>query len=320
MKKRRVLSNNHSFRTLLVIVSIGLSNCSLFSNEDSDPIPPAVDIVMADSTGRPESCAQCPVMKHIAAGAFDMGADSGDGKVDYSPKHRIFVSAFWMDSVEVTQSDYLAMMGKNPAYFNGATERHGNVGVDLNRPVEKVAWFEAALYCNARSKKAGLDTVYRYTGIRDSLTQFGFGDTVKVLDGVTIDYAQSGFRLPTEAEWEYACRAGTQTLYYWGDDFRIFSYYAWLDAARAQAVAQKRPNAWGLYDMLGNVREWTGDWYADYNVHATENPTGPVRGSGKVQRGLYYSNVQPDATVSRWPPFPEVSDHSGGFRCVLPIR
>ncbi len=302
---------------LAAIAGLGITSCSLFSDDDPDPIPPPVDIVRADSTGKPSGCPLCPSMKHIPAGSLDMGTDTSNGVFKTTPKHRVALSAFWLDSVEVTQEDYLGLIGKNPSYFNGATERHGNVGTDLKRPVEMVDWFEAALYCNARSKRDGLDTVYRYTGIRDSATQFSFERIVKVLDGVTIDYTKKGYRLPTEAEWEYACRAGTKTLFYWGDDFRIFSYYGWLDHGKVEAVAKLRPNAWGLYDMIGNVREWTGDWYADYDVSVTKDPTGPKFGTLKIQRGGFWSDPSATITVDRFPPFPEFSGFSSGFRCIL---
>jgi formylglycine-generating enzyme required for sulfatase activity len=151
---------------------------------------------------------------------------------------------FWMSKYETTQAEYQSVMGSNPSHFTG----------DLNRPVEQVSWKDATNYCGkltARERAAGrLPAGFEY-------------------------------RLPTEAEWEYACRAGTETEFYWGDDAGVSNDYAWhcLDAAHCstQPVGQLTPNAWGLYDMSGNVMEWCHDRYdpAYYTTDAIVNPQGP---------------------------------------------
>ncbi len=293
-----------------------ITSCSLFS-EEGDGLPPPVDIVMADSTGVPEGCPDCPRMKRIPGGSFGMGSESGGPLYDHRPKHTVTVSTFWMDSTEVTQAEYLALMGRNPSYFNGATEIHGQVGVNLSRPVERVNWYDAALYCNARSRKFGLDTVYRYTARRDTVVNIPQADgPVTLLDGVVIEYSARGFRLPTEAEWEHACRAGTATEFYWGDDQRIGPHYAWVKAGKTMSVAGKRPNAWGLYDMIGNVSERTNEWFANYDTAPTTDPVGPPSGPGRVVRGFGQNATIETATYKRFPGIPAYFSRDGGFRCV----
>jgi formylglycine-generating enzyme required for sulfatase activity len=160
---------------------------------------------------------------------------------------------FWMGRYEVTQGEYNAVMGRNPAYFGG----------DTNRPVEYVSWLDATKYCaklTERERTAGrLRPGYIY-------------------------------RLPTEAEWEYACRAGTTTRFSYGDDpgYSQLGNYAWYgsnSASTTHVVGLKQPNAWGLYDMHGNVWEWCSDWYRIYPGGSVTNPKGPTTGLGRVFRG-----------------------------------
>ena len=133
-------------------------------------------------------------MKCIKGGTFTMGSSNS---LDYgaSPPHQVTVSTLYMDSTDVTQAQYKAVMGTNPSNFQS--------GNSVLRPVEEVSWYDAVLYCNALSKLSSLDTCYSYT-------KAGATDAV-------CDFTKHGYRLPTEAEWEYACRAGTTTGYYWGD-------------------------------------------------------------------------------------------------------
>jgi formylglycine-generating enzyme required for sulfatase activity len=197
-----------------------------------------------------------------------------------------------MDTVEVTQADYKKLMGTNPSFFSS----------DTTRPVEQVSWFDAVRYCNARSKDDGLDTVYN--------TSTG-----------EADLSRNGYRLPTEAQWEYACRAGTTAPFPF--DSVAINDYAWsqLNSTETMPVAQKKKNAFGLFDMCGNVLEWCNDWYGNYGSENDTNPTGPASGSERVCRGGSYTRTPlylRSAVRSSYGP--GVTTSIVGFRVVLPVQ
>ena len=195
-------------------------------------------------------------MVQIAGGRFIMGDKD---EVDAKP-HEVVVSSFLMDKRLVTQEQYRKIMGANPSRWKG----------DKN-PVEQLRWSEAAEFCNKRSMLEGLQPCY----------------DLKTRD---CNFEATGYRLPTEAEWEYACRAGTTTAYFFGDTPSKLGDYAWFDkisGGRPQPVGQKRPNPWGLYDICGNVWEWCNDFYkVDYYQEGPQqDPRGPKTGETKAVRG-----------------------------------
>jgi formylglycine-generating enzyme required for sulfatase activity len=262
----------------------------------------------------------------LKGGTFLMGSPTDfayQGKHIEVPVHSVTLSAFYMDMTEVTQADYQSLMGLNPSFLLG----------DSLRPVETVNWFDAVLYCNARSKRDSLDTVYSYSDVSGTP-----GDGCDSLENLSIDMSKKGYRLPTEAEWEYACRAGTATDYFWGrnyppvtldDTLAINAHAVWSNVysidSMTHRVGSKLPNAWGLYDMAGNVWEWCNDWYDVNNYPSTPqtDPTGPSAGSARILRGgsfdhncfflrSAYRNEYFGAPVNR--------NVSIGFRAVLPSR
>ena len=192
----------------------------------------------------------------IPKGTFMMGSpETEKGRQENETQHEVTISKdYYLGVHEVTQAQYETVMGKNPSHFQGAIV--GNENADL--PVENVSWDDAVEFCKKLSdlpeeKKAG--RVYR---------------------------------LPTEAQWENACRAGSKTAYLFDDEEGLLPEYGWFNrnsSNRTHTVGLLEPNAWGLYDMHGNVWEWCSDWYGEYPKGAVRNPTGPKVGSDRVYRG-----------------------------------
>jgi len=202
-------------------------------------------------------------MVSISAGSFQMGDISGDGESYERPFHTVTLSSFEMSIYEIAQGQYTAVIGSNPSYFTG----------DDNYPVEYVSWYDAMRFCNRLSDAAGLDRCYNESTW-------------------ACDFSMNGFRLPTEAEWEYACRAGTTTEYYTGDsesDLARAGWYYGNSSSKTHPVGQKVANTFGLYDMHGNVWEWCNDWYGSYGSGSVTDPTGAHTGSYRVIRGGSWS-------------------------------
>ena len=234
-------------------------------------------------------------MISIAAGQFTMGVD--DGPIDAKPAHLVKVDGFLMDQCEVTQEVYEKLMGKNPS-------RRKNP----RNPVEQVTWSAAARFCNARSMAEGLTPCY------DTNTW-------------ECNFSASGYRLPTEAEWEYACRAGTTTRFYFGEAAEGLKSYGWFDGnsqSTPHPAGQRKPNGWGLYDMSGNVWEWCNDFYGAkyFRSSPSDNPRGPQQGEKRVLRGGAWSSSADNCTSwVRNCDEAGVTDicltmDSNGFRCV----
>ena len=195
---------------------------------------------------------------------------------------------FWMGKYEVTQAEFIAVMGTNTSHFIG----------DPNRPVEKVSFLAAAAYCQRLTVQAR--------------TQGRLTDSFE-------------YRLPTEAEWEYACRAGSTNRFSFGNDVAMGDRFAWTaenSGATTHPVGQKEPNAWGLYDMHGNVWEWCQDWFAPYPAAPLTDPAGPATNKYKVFKGGGWNQDLPyGGASSRFMMGPQTGIHFVGFRVVLaPVR
>ena len=209
------------------------------------------------------------------------------------PQHPVKITRpFFLGIHEVTQSQYQAVMGERPSHFKGSD--------DL--PVEQVSWLDAVLFCNKLSEQEKRTPFYRINGTK-----------VTIAGG-------NGYRLPTEAEWEYACRAGSTTLYPFGDEASGLGDHAWYvgnSGFETHPVGQKRANAWGLYDMLGNVWEWCQDWYEGgyYRTSPPADPPGPSVASCRVIRGgCWYFIVGSCRPALRSRGMPESRGHGLGFR------
>jgi len=237
----------------------------------------------------------------IPAGEFVMGQAAGPA--DEQPVRRVLVSSFYMDQYEVTQGDYQRITGVNPSKFGG--------GDWQNYPVDRITWRQAAAYCNERSRREGLAPCYNETTWQ-------------------CNFAANGYRLATEAEWEYACRAGGDGPYYFGRGEEKLERYGWYKAnssGHSHAVGQKPPNKWGLYDMAGNVYEWCNDYYDGqyYQKGPLSDPAGPNDGKEKTLRGgSWASEASSCRSASRFHDDPVSADAClgypvYGFRCVKKV-
>jgi formylglycine-generating enzyme required for sulfatase activity len=239
---------------------------------------------------------QSDAMVRINGGTFTMGSPANEPKrnADEGPQRQVTVSSFYISRYVVTQKEYREIMGKNPSVFKGD-----------NLPVENISWFDAIEYCNRRSRNEELTPVYTISGSWDKQT-------------VTWNRNANGYRLPTEAEWEYACRAGTATVYNTGAS--ISDNTGWYNANSGNTthpVGEKPANAWGLYDMHGNVWEWCWDWYGTYASGAQTDPTGASSGSYRVLRGgCGFSPAEEVRSAKRYYNNPSYRIISG-FRLVL---
>ncbi len=211
----------------------------------------------------------------IKGGTFQMGSNSAEAGSDEKPLHSVSVSDFFMGKYEVTQKNWQAVMGNNPSSFKGD-----------NLPVENIEWYDAIEFCNKLSQKKGLQPYYtidRTIKDKNNLNKNNYDDRKWTI----MFTGSNGYRLPTEAEWEYAARAGQEYKYAGSDYIDGVAWYEENSDKKTHAVGQKTPNAWGLYDMSGNVWEWCWDWYSSsyYAVSPSTNPAGAISGSYRVLRG-----------------------------------
>ena len=216
----------------------------------------------------------------INGGSFEMGSPETEMQRETDEtQHEVTVSDFYIGKYEVTQSEYEEVMGENPSNFSGD-----------NLPVENVTWYDAIEYCNKLSEREELTPVYTIDG-----------------ENVSWDRSANGYRLPTEAEWEYAARAETTTPfntensisdeeanYYGHYPYGIEENYFSQENLETEpgeyrqttvAVNSFSPNKWGLYNIHGNVAEWCFDYYGEYDLGNTNNPSGPTTGTLRVNRG-----------------------------------
>ncbi|MDR2661558.1 MAG: SUMF1/EgtB/PvdO family nonheme iron enzyme [Treponema sp.] len=229
----------------------------------------------------------------VEGGTFQMG--SANGESNEMPVHSVTVKSFYMGKYEVTQQEWVEIMGSNPSRFKGDT-----------LPVEQVSWLEAVEYCNKRSIKEGLTPAYR-----------GSGNTI------TCDFNASGYRLPTEAEWEYAAKGGNKDYmiyeYSGGNSPGSVAWYADNSGGQTHPAGTKQPNSLGLYDMSGNVWEWCWDWYGSYSSGSQTDPRGASSGADRVGRGgSWLSGAADVRSAYRSYGPPSYRYHYLGFRLVRP--
>jgi formylglycine-generating enzyme required for sulfatase activity len=233
-------------------------------------------------------------MVFIPPGTFRMGSPTNevDRWDEEGPQTAVTISrGFWMGKYAVTQGEYLAVMGSNPSYFQPP-----RATADTNRPVERVTWYDATACCDVLTQRERLASQIPTNAV---------------------------YRLPTEAEWEYACRAWTSTRFSYGDDpgYTNLTNYAWYgdnSGGTIHPVGQKLPNPWGLYDMHGNGWEWCQDLYGLYAGGMAVDPRGPDTGSLRVFRGGgWYIDAGGCRSAHRGHNPPDAGQNITGFRVVL---
>ena len=213
-------------------------------------------------------------MVALPGGEFMMGSDNGNA--DEAPVHKVSIHAFLIDKFEVTHAMFTQAQLPNPSHWQD----------NPKKPVERVRWQDAKQYCNERSLLEKLTPCYN-----EKSADFD------------CDYAANGYRLPTEAEWEYACRAGTDGTYDFGqaDKLRQFAWFADNSNQKTHPSGEKKPNRWGIYDLYGNVSEWCEDVYSPtyYKDSPPGDPYGPPSPGKDVKRVLRGGSWKASADMCR---------------------
>ncbi|MGC9451980.1 MAG: formylglycine-generating enzyme family protein [Oceanipulchritudo sp.] len=256
----------------------------------------------------------------IPAGTFTMGSPTSElGRSTAETQHTVTLTrAFYLQRTELTKAqwDEVAVQGPARGYTDLPVGRNGyNGDASGTHPVTEVSWYDVVKWLNLKSELEGLTPCYTVSG-----TTYKAGESSPVCN-----FNASGYRLPTESEWEYACRAGTTTAFYSGPitytgtspldpNLDQIGWYAGNSGTNTHPVGGKQANAWGLYDMSGNVWEWCWDWYATYPGTVTD-PTGAVSGTGRGGRGGYFDNGARDCrSAYRISGNPAYRGNNMGFR------
>ena len=298
---------------MAVIMTLSLAACSSEAPEPESAAPESAPSLTVVEEPQTEEVQVPEDFLLITGGTFDMGSPESEAwRSADETQHSVTVSDFYMSAYEVTQQEYESVMGENPSNFSGE-----------NLPVENISWLDAVAYCNARSEQGGLTPAYTVDGT-----------------SVSWDRSANGYRLPTEAEWEYACRAGTETPFntetsisaeesnYWGDyPYMIEDNYFNQGNLETQPGVYRQttvevnsfsPNAFGLYNMHGNVGEWVWDYYGEYSTEAQTDPTGPQSGTRRVYRGGGWNDFAKNLRSAYRAALPqENSNYNIGLRLVL---
>jgi formylglycine-generating enzyme len=273
----------------LLMVGCGEDDTATSAPEPSrEPSPAPVNLSTSAVEGKPFAIADLSMdMLWVKPGTFEMGSPNTEvGRGKNETRHTVTLTeGYWLGKHEVTQSQWGKVMGSNPSRYKGG-----------DRPVETVSWTEVTSFC------AKLTASERAAG--------------RLPAGMT-------YQLPTEAQWEYACRAGTKTAFSFGDELTAkdanYAYDGFgTGLQRTSDVGEYPANGWGFHDMHGNVWEWCQDWYGDYPRGAVRDPVGPAVGSTRVRRGGSWNSTAIHArSANRSRVVPAAGGFSLGFRLSL---
>ena len=254
-------------------------------------------------------------MIYVPGGTFIMGRTTGSGGSDELPTHSVTLNSFYIGKYEVTQAEYSQYMQPGSSWTS-------NYGLGDNYPAYYVSWYAILKYCNLRSMAEGLTPVYSISGSTDPVDWGSVpSSNNSTWNAAICNWSANGYRLPTEAEWEYAARGATNTpeyLYSGSNDVNSVAWYSGNNSPYgSKPVGTKAPNGIGTYDMSGNLWEWCWDWYSSsyYSSSPSSNPTGPASGSRRVRRGGLWNYHAYNCRVAyRSNSYPDSGDYSIGFR------
>ena len=356
------------FKVVFLIVFLMIISCKNDSgtqgNKHEPDIPDMTKASFDDATG--QGSVNGIDFKLIAIEAVHDG-DLGFQNIQDNEPHKVNLTAYKIGETEVTQELFNAVMGHNPSFFDNTQDKTWPLDeerdrtyittpfegeVHTKRPVEHLSWFQAVAFCNKLSLLCGREACYSLT-LNDKpvdflnlpfdqipMTPFSkdlekMEDLVNEWNGITLDIEKNGFRLPTEAEWEWAAKGGTEDYYSGTSDIKVLKDYAWYDDdndenvgnhpnARSHEVKKKKPNAYGLYDMTGNVWEWVWDQFGGKPIDGATDPLGyeATENIERVVRGGSWNEEYDTSTrffrYKSGPSYPTPDNLAGclGFRIV----
>ncbi|HOD17034.1 MAG TPA: chitobiase/beta-hexosaminidase C-terminal domain-containing protein [Candidatus Cloacimonadota bacterium] len=247
---------------------------------------------------------------YVEGGTFNMGCHNPEGDIDEYPVHSVTLSSFYISPHEVTQGEYFTVMNINPSYFN----------LGEHYPVDTISYYDAIVYCNRRSMLEGLPPCYEYSGYGFETDLWPEGWNTYYNNNIICHFEFNSYRLPTEAEWEFAARGGIYSnnyIYSGSNNLDLVGWFNYNSSGQSHPVAQLNPNELNLYDMSGNMWELVWDFYGPYSSESEIDPHGPETGTNVVFRsGMWYGSASYSRVSNRSyaPPYALATTY--GFRVV----